>query len=87
MAVDSLDFGWDQDEATFARPVGMQFQQKLHRIQAAAMAALMRNGLSPNTISLDTSLQANVMSSLVKLFDARVMSLARECHEGLSKWR
>ena len=85
MAVDSLDVGWDQDDIAFARPAGMEFLQKLHRIQAAAMVSMMRNGSSPNTTSLDTSLQVNVMSSLVKLFDSQVMSLAHECHGGLSK--
>ena len=85
MASDSVDVGWDQNDTIFARPPGMKFQQKLHRIQAAAMVAMMRNGSSPNTKSLDSGLQANVMSSLVKLFDSQVMSLAHECHGVLSK--
>ncbi len=57
-----------------------RFRQKLHGTQTAAIVAMVRNGLT-----LDLTMQTNVIGSLVRLFDAQVNNVTHGCQSQLSK--
>jgi hypothetical protein len=67
---DSLDTGWYQNDIASEPSADLRFQEKVHRIQAAAMTAMVRNGLM-----LDAMLPVKVLASLIRVFDSQVMSL------------
>ena len=77
VTVDSLNLGLKEDMMVSDL---IKFHRELHRIQATAMASLMRQTLlaCPMQSALDVSLQASALNILIKSCDAELNDLALE---------
>jgi hypothetical protein len=80
MVMEYSDINCEPRSTTEVVSPELRYQQEIQSIQASAMNAIMRNGLTLQPIR-----QANMLSSLIKIFDTRILELGRRSQSLLSK--